>query len=757
MLQPIAALRAALILVLALVAAASPARAQGDADAFTPYISARDLTDMAADGAGNLWIASDGGGALRFDLETASWTQFPRLRGTGPRGNDLVTTCVDALGRVWFGSATVGFTFYDPATGRWDRDAEEWPDPSINVIRCLGGGVYIGTVGGLSLKPTPSRTDICAETDPGCIVPSYFVNDYELLNDTLWVATDEGLGRFNGVRWDSLNALPAGSQGENVLSLAAHRGLLWGVFDAGGDNPRIRRLQGAAWAEAGGAARRLVVSGGALHAINGRSISVWTDDGWVALVLPGGPDIRDLERFGEGTTSEFYLATADGLERYRVGEAATTRFQPPGPPLLGEFQGLTVDSRGTVWGGTKIGPLGIVSFDGETWTLTEPGASGLEAQWNFALYADRDDDLWIGHCCCFSPGICRIDLGCGDGITGLTSYQNAWAFDQDERGRMWAGTSGQGVVVLQTTGTCSWGTRDSITVANSGGALSSLSVAAVAVTADGTYFGHEFNGLDYWPHGGDLESGRDGSTWTRIAATFPLFDDVVGGMARQGEDVWVGTSSGIHRFREGALLNRCQTRDDDAPGETPRKVNALVTDEFGGLWVGTESGLLHLPRGASCNGSSGEFEVFDRTNSALPDDNVQSAALNPVDGSVWFGTARGLLRVDPAALSGGTQVEDQVVLYPNPFQIRTGSSVQVGLEIGGVRVQPAPREAYERPVVYDVAGVEVARFDEDNVIGGWSWRGRNLNGDAVAPGLYLVRVTEADGGAVKVLRLGVVR
>jgi hypothetical protein len=87
--------------------------------------------------------------------------------------------------------------------------------------------VYIGTENGLSLKPTPNRTDICADSDPGCIVPSYTVNDYALVGDTLWVATQGGLGRFNGETWDSAGALPPGSIGQESSSLAVFQGTLW--------------------------------------------------------------------------------------------------------------------------------------------------------------------------------------------------------------------------------------------------------------------------------------------------------------------------------------------------------------------------------------------------------------------------------------------------------------------------------------------------------------------------------------------------
>jgi ligand-binding sensor domain-containing protein len=738
-------------LVLAL-AAAPGAHAQNVAEAFTPHVNAGDLRDIAVDASGRLWIASNGG-ALRFDPVTGAFTQYPRLLGTGPRGNDLVTVAIDQTGKVWFGSATRGFTFYDPTTGEWDRRvADDWSDPRIRVIRSFGAGVYVGTQDGLTLKPTPNRSDVCASAAPGCLVPSYVVNDFALVGTDLWVATQSGLGRYNGESWDSPEALPPYSVDHNALSLAVFDGTLWEAASSG-----VRRLVGGEWDTTAALAVRIVATGGSLFALNGTQVLEWNSAGetWGAATLPVTPpaDVRDVEIVG-GT---IYLATAKGLAFGPRGSASGGEVRvSPGPALVDVYAGIAIDSEGTVWAGTQGGDVGLVRFDGSAWSVLRAGDK-LGGDWIFDVLSDSEGRIWIGHCCCSALDHCQVEFGSGTEFAKLPTLRNAFQIAEDSQGRIWGGTDRLGAFVLQEQGTDNWQQVLDLTQSGTGGALASNSVRAIAVTDKGTYFGNLLAGLDYWPHGGNLANGSSGSNWVHVGDTgLGLYDLNVGAIAPAGNDVWVGTSTGLHRFRDGILLNRCQTSLSDLIDDQVRSVTALVADRLGGLWVGTTNGLLHLPRGGACNQSQRGFALYTDENSALPGNLIYSGALNPKDGSVWFGTASGLVRVDPAKLNPGDAPEDQYVLYPNPMDLGLGRRVTLGIEIAGTLVQGVALEDFHRPEVFDLTGRKIGEFDSYNDRGRqtWVWTGKNLNGDSAVPGLYLVRARAATGETV-VLKLGV--
>jgi ligand-binding sensor domain-containing protein len=731
-----------------------PALGQNVQDSFTPYVNATDLQALERDGKGNLWIASNGG-ALRFGLANHDWEVFPRLLGTGPRGNDLVTLCVDTQGRIWVGSATRGFTFYNPATHIWDRESEEWPDPRIRVTRCLGGGVYIGTAGGLSLKPTPNRTDICAAADPGCIVPSYVVNDFALLGDTLWVATEGGLGRFNGATWDSASALPPGSIGQQSRSLAVYAGELWEVTGLN----RVRWLHNGTWISASlPSVTRVVVRENQLYALGGHRIFRLQAGSWVDMNPPLGiyDDVRDLEVFGQ----DMYLALNVGLGLWRGGPSLAERFIPPGPRFSGAYSGIAVDSRGRVWAGTSEQSVGLVKFDGSTWEGIAPFEAGLGEGEIRAMLSDSKDQIWLGHCCCHvDPDTCLLQRVEIDSTIGrINGVRNVRDFKEDAQGRIWMGTDGYGVMVRDATGPLF-----DLTILNTGGAMSSDIVRAVAAMSDYAYIGNESEGLDIWPHHGNLNSGRDGSNWIHLGdTTFPgLLDGSVRGMTFRDGELWVATVSGLHHLLGTEILDRCPARDRELPGDFTRLVNAVAADRLGGLWVGTESGLLYLPKGGACDGAGGDFLSFTVDNSALPDNRVLSAALNPLDGSMWFGTAEGILRVDPLAFSGSPPPPDKYVLYPNPVYPSSGESSRriaiFGIERGGIRVEAVPSTEATQPRVYDLTGNHVGDFElaTSGSKTYWLWRATNTNGDVVAPGIYLVQSDV--GGTTVLLKMGVLR
>jgi hypothetical protein len=291
--------------------------------------------------------------------------------------------------------------------------------------------------------------------------------------------------------------------------------------------------------------------------------------------------------------------------------------------------------------------------------------------------------------------------------------------------------------------------------------MSSDIVRAVAATQDYAYLGHESAGLDIWPHGGDLNFGRDGSNWIHIGDTNGLLDNAVRDMTFREGQLWIATASGIHRFDALSIQDRCPARDRELPGDPIRIVNAIASDRQGGLWLGTDSGLLYLPKGGACDGGGGDFQSFTVDNSPLPDNRVVTAALNPHDGSMWFGTAQGLLRLDPLTLNGSQPKPDAYVLYPNPVYPSSPQgprrSAIFAINRGGVRVEVVPTTDATQPRVYDLAGHHVGDFEMQTGAGKtyWVWKATNLNGDTVAPGIYLVQ--SEVGGAPVTLKMGVVR
>jgi hypothetical protein len=525
------------------------------------------------------------------------------------------------------------------------------------------------------------------------------------------------------------------------------------LFEATPDS--VRRLVAGNWVGLPFVFDRLVVSSGSLYGIQTDGIRRYQGGTFVDLGLPGVPALRDLEVVGE----DFYLATEAGLSLWREGSSTLLgTFLPPGPRLRRVYSGLGVDSEGVLWAGMSQATNALQSFDGSTWALTLPSSpNGLLDQWILSLFVDVEDGIWLGHCCCPDPEDCPAQIQGASSFTTLGGIQNILDVDQDPSGRIWAASDDFGVEVLSKN--ILWQRILTLEPGNSG--LTIPVTTAVGATATGTYVGSGV-GLDYWAHEGTLSFPGNPFDWFHFDVGNGLLDDVVTAISRVGEDVWVGTSTGLHRFRGSSLQGRCPARKRGDSGDPVRAVNTIVGDASGGLWVGTDSGILYLPRGGACDAAGGEFEEITTDNSPLPSDIVVSSALSPTDGSVWFGTDEGILRVDPAGFTGTPPPPDRYVLFPNPIDLRAGSPagsrrVFFGTEVAGGRPVRTLPEGSGRPEVYDLSGKKVADFDFITGSAGveWFWDGVNRNGDTVAPGVYLVRAT-IEGQAV-VEKVGVIR
>ncbi|HIE01167.1 MAG TPA: hypothetical protein EYP59_12910, partial [Thiotrichaceae bacterium] len=103
-------------------------------------------------------------------------------------------------------------------------------------------------------------------------------------------------------------------------------------------------------------------------------------------------------------------------------------------------------------------------------------------------------------------------------------------------------------------------------------------------------------------------------------------------LSRDKRTLWVGTNGGLEkRNASTGELDRIYTKADGLPSNI---VNALLTDEQGGIWIGTDRALAHLK-------SDDSWAVFNTDNSSLPS-NAVHALLSDTQEGIWIGTRTGL-------------------------------------------------------------------------------------------------------------------
>ena len=353
-----------------------------------------------------------------------------------------------------------------------------------------------------------------------------------------------------------------------------------------------------------------------------------------------------------------------------------------------QVRALLQDSRGYLWVGTLGGGLG--RFDGrnfETFTTRQ----GLADDRVYALAEDQQGRLWIGteHGLTIydagalrspSPDLDRLGsvravlasrrgvfLGSENGLLHLQGGEGGpvreiqefggvgvGALLEDRDGRVWVGTLGRGLAVLEgdrlswVNGTAGWFVRD-LLEARQGRIWAATSSGLFGV--DGGRI--EAAGLPPLPSGGGagaLVEDSDGSLWVgtddagvcrRAEDRTSCYSEEEGlgsnhvwALARDHEgSIWVGTyRGGLSRFLGGERL----------PSGLARELNGVVVrsilqDRRGRLWFATDDrGVLIL---------DGSATRWLRERQGLANDFVLTLFEDRA-GVMWIGTFKGLSRYD---------------------------------------------------------------------------------------------------------------
>ena len=436
----------------------------------------------------------------------------------------------------------------------------------------------------------------------------------------LWLGSDEGLVRFDGVRFarlEELSKTPARTGSVRSL-LAGRDGSLW-----------IGTHNGVLYRWIGGALSVYGPSRGFGHGIRalceGADGSLWvgTWGGGVFRLARGTSDsfttanglpANDVFAIRQGPDGSVWIATWAGLARWKAG-ALTSYAKRDGLPTDKVFS-LGADPGGEPW----IGAIGGLARwrDGR---LEAFGASEGAPNAAFtAMAVEPDGMLWIGT---KGGGLIRFSHGVFErGLSaGVLGSDIVLAMCRDGEGSIWVGTRGGGLHRFKPKVFTTYDQADG---------LPSNTVSAVLQDAAGDmWVGTRGNGSGDIGGLARLQNG----TWTRYGMRQGLASNRVGSLFedRQGT-LWVGgAGGGLARVEKGRI-----TRVFDSDGEPGNNgVLAIAQDREGAIWFGTGRGALYRLQGGK------------RTPILLSEDRRPGRILSLLsarDGSVWIGTGGGLYR-----------------------------------------------------------------------------------------------------------------
>jgi len=384
----------------------------------------------------------------------------------------------------------------------------------------------------------------------------------------LWIGTQNGLFRFDGVRFtpfvpahgallsSAIFSLLGGSDGSlwigTGLNLARLKdGVLTNFTDVVGRvNAIVQDRDKSIWMSRS----RVGDDSGPLCHVVGDSIQCkGKADG---IMSPyAGPLAEDLE-------GNFWFTDSATLFRWGPGSPGT--FTPPGLKSaqgLTGLQALAFTRDGSLWMGInrKGRGLGLQHLTNGSWqpfAATELNGEQIEVT---SLYVDSQNTLWVGS---ETEGAFRIYDGKAEHFTSAEglSGDSVTGFYEDREGNLWVATS-EGIDSFRDVSVLTFSIRNG---------LSSGEAGSVLAGRDGTVWIGNHGGLDRL-RGDKFDVVRLGAG-QRVTS---LFEDRTG-------QLWVGIDDGLYVYKEGRFEEIAGIK-----GHAIGPVVALSDDRDGNIWAET--------------------------------------------------------------------------------------------------------------------------------------------------------------------------
>ncbi|MHB0970224.1 MAG: two-component regulator propeller domain-containing protein [Thermoanaerobaculia bacterium] len=324
----------------------------------------------------------------------------------------------------------------------------------------------------------------------------------------------------------------------------------------------------------------------------GNGLSILRDGRFRVVTTADGLPDNFVRLVVRDHTGDVWIATPRGLGRYHAGRF--TKITTADGLLDDSIYALFEDRHGTLWIGTSKGVNRIVRGKIESGTALP----GIGTDTIFSFFEDPEGSLWIGT---HSSGLHRlrtgkfVPFGKPEGLGGESVY----SIFEDSQGRIWIGTAPDGVTILDGGSTTHLTPRHG---------LSTGRAKAIMEDRDGSMWIGTVDGLNH------LAGGRI----TSFDMDDGLPDPAVSSIYRdRAGTLWVGTANGLARWN-GSRFEGVPLGD-----EGPENVRILFEDRRGVFWVGGADGLGTFARGAFT--PLPEFE----------DIHLQSVHQDP-DGTLWI-------------------------------------------------------------------------------------------------------------------------
>ncbi len=465
-------------------------------------------------------------------------------------------------------------------------------------------------------------------------------------DEFIWIATEAGLARFDGVQFDVFQDIFAPAQISTLCEGAD--GTLWiGTLGGGvivyrdgqfipaytSKNGLLTDVVRTIYKDSKGTLWIATDSDGARQG----GLNLLRDGKITHITLADGLPSAHIWSIYEGSSGIWLGTYGAGLIRYLNGKFTTftTADGLPG----NDVRSICEDSSGTLWIGTHGG--GLASYQNSSFKHY----SGLSSKMILKLIV-KDDTVWIGTA---NGGLNRFSNGRFESLKstdGLPS-DTVGTLVFDSEGNLWMGAVGA-LCILKDGRFTTYTTKEGlpfdivcpVTPARQGGLWIGTFGGGLSRYQNGVFKNYtKKDGLASNQLNSLLED-RDGLLWIgtydagllsfdgkRFTRYKQVPSKTIKALYQDREGtIWIGTDGdGLYKFRDGKFQHFTD--------ELASKIVAIAEDGQGGIWIGTDgSGLSHL-------GSNGVTNFT--TENGIANNRVWSL-YREENGLLWIGTDSGL-------------------------------------------------------------------------------------------------------------------
>jgi ligand-binding sensor domain-containing protein/signal transduction histidine kinase len=534
----------------------------------------------------------------------------------------------------------------------------------------LGLPAYAQTNAGIS-SPTNAITRYSVriwQSDDGLPQNSVFAIT-RTRDGYLWVGTHEGLARFDGLRFVTVDdpAAPELRRGWITALCATSDGSLWiGVEGSGvcrlqsgkvtrfseaeglaSNQPRclLEGRDGSIWIGTENGLSRYkdskfrnytVKNGlgnnqvralyedpkGTLRIATSRGLSSLSPEGRMSTINFGlGTVANTIKSVCQDRENNIWVTSNEGVTRVKGQERVPYSVSEGLPDKIATV--VYEDRQGQVWIGTYNGVACLVGGKVISTPMNLEGFGDLV----YTIYEDAEDNLWVGG----RDGLYRLRPARFTTYTtreGL-ACNNAMAVLEDRQGTIWIATWGGGINALQDDRMLTYGTTNGLTY-------------------DLVLSLHEGRDGNLWL-GMDFDAGLNRLDERRRNVLARPADLIAASIRAIHEDrqgaVWIGTAKGLSILRG----NQCESYTR-AQGLAGNLVMVIHEDQQGQIWIGTDGGLSRWD-GQRFKNYTTEDGLSHNAVNAIYEDAQQTLWLGTKGGGLnrfqkdhWsaYGTAQGL-------------------------------------------------------------------------------------------------------------------